>query len=173
MKGFDALVVSSDLNVLPQPVNGGGPNPLCANAPRMEAAAPENLRTVGLLVTYNKFTYLNLVDLDWYMDMQLACPVNKVGEVTLYQSSRHGGLDDAGSPAFLGAIRPQVIVVNNGPRKGLGQADARVKPIADPQAAPYEKNSTCGWRGCRASKASGRGTCRWSTRTPPTTPHRT
>ena len=31
--------------------------------------------------------------------------------------------------------------MNNGPRKGLGQADARVKPIADPQAAPYEKNS--------------------------------
>jgi competence protein ComEC len=141
IKGFDALVVSSDLKVLPEPVNGGGANPLCANAARMEAAAPENLRTVGLLVTYNKFTYLNLVDLDWYMDMQLACPVNKVGEVTLYQSSRHGGLDDAGSPPFLGAIKPQVIVVNNGPHKGLGQADARVKPVADPQAAPYEKNS--------------------------------
>jgi competence protein ComEC len=143
VKGFDALVVSSDRNLLPQPVNGGGPNPLCANAPRMEAAAPENLRTVGLLVTFNKFTYLNLIDLDWYMDMELACPVNKVGQVTLYQSSRHGGLGDAGSPAFLGAIRPQVIVVNNGPRKGLGQADDRVKPmtVAGQQPAPYEKNS--------------------------------
>src|SRR5579871_2610255 len=42
VKGFDALVVSSDRNLLPQPVNGGGPNPLCANAARMEAAAPEN-----------------------------------------------------------------------------------------------------------------------------------
>ena len=141
IKGFDALVVSSDLKLLPEPVNGGGPNPLCANAARMAAAAPENLRTVGLLVTYNKFTYLNLIDLDWYMDMQLACPINKVGEVTLYQSSRHGGLDDAGSPPFLGAIKPQVIVVNNGPHKGLGQSDARAKPIADPNAAPYEKNS--------------------------------
>jgi competence protein ComEC len=141
IKGFDALVVSSDLKLLPEPVNGGGPNPLCANAARMAAAAPENLRTVGLLVTYNKFTYLNLIDLDWYMDMQLACPINKVGEVTLYQSSRHGGLDDAGSPPFLGAIKPQVIVVNNGPHKGLGQSDARAKPIADPQAAPYETNS--------------------------------
>jgi competence protein ComEC len=141
VKGFDALVVSSDRKLLDKPVNGGGPNPLCANAARMEAAAPENLRTVGLLVTYNKFTYLNLVDLDWYTDMELACPINKVGQVSLYQSSRHGGFDDAGSPAFLGAIKPQVIVVNNGPRKGLGQADARVKPIADPQATPYEKNS--------------------------------
>jgi competence protein ComEC len=141
VKGFDALVVTSDRKVLANPVNGGGPNPLCANAARMEPAAPENLRTVGLLVTFNKFTYLNLIDLDWYMDMELACPVNKVGEVTLYQTSRHGGFGDAGSPASLGAIKPQVIVVNNGPRKGLGQSDARVKPIADPKAAPYEKNS--------------------------------
>jgi hypothetical protein len=41
----------------------------------------------------------------------------------------------------LGAIRPQVIVVNNGPRKGLGQRDDRAKPIANPNAAPYERNS--------------------------------
>ena len=102
---------------------------------------PENLRTVGLLLSYNKFTYLNLIDLDWYKDMELACPINKVGKVTLYQTSRHGGLDDAGSPPFLGAIAPQVIIVNNGPRKGLGQTDDRAKPIADPQAAPYERNS--------------------------------
>jgi beta-lactamase superfamily II metal-dependent hydrolase len=141
VKSFDALVVSSDRKLLAEPVNGGGPNPLCANAARMEPAAPENLRTVGLLVSYGKFTYLNLVDLDWYTDMELACPFNKVGQVSLYQTSRHGGLDDAGSPAFLGAIRPQVIVVNNGPRKGLGQPDARVQAVADERAAPYEKNS--------------------------------
>jgi competence protein ComEC len=141
MKDLDILVVTSDQKLLESPVNGGGPNALCANAQRMAAAAPENLRTVGLLLSYNKFTYLNLIDLDWYKDMELACPINKVGKVTLYQTSRHGGLDDAGSPPFLGAIAPQVIVVNNGPRKGLGQIDDRAKPIADPQAVPYEKNS--------------------------------
>jgi competence protein ComEC len=143
VKGFDALVVSSDGKLLAEPVNGGGPNPLCANAARMEPAAPENLRTVGLLISYGKFTYLNLIDLDWYKDMELACPINKIGQVTLYQTSRHGGLGDAGSPPFLGAIKPQVVVVNNGPRKGLGQADERVKPVSIPgeQAAPYEKNS--------------------------------
>jgi hypothetical protein len=32
----------------------------------------------------------------------------------------HGALDGAGAPGFLYAIRPQVVVVNNGPRKGLG-----------------------------------------------------
>jgi competence protein ComEC len=141
VKGLDVLVVSADQKLLANPVNGGGPNSLCANAPRMAPAAPENLRTVGVLLSYNKFTYLNLIDLDWYMDMELACPINKVGKVSLYQTSRHGGFDDAASPPFLGAIAPQVIVVNNGPRKGLGQTDARAKPIADPQAVPYERNS--------------------------------
>jgi competence protein ComEC len=141
MKDLDVLVVTADQKQIGTAVNGGGPNPLCANAPRMAPAAPENLRTVGVLLSYNKFTYLNLIDLDWYKDMELACPINKVGKVTLYQTSRHGGLDDAGSPPFLGAIAPQVIVVNNGPRKGLGQTDDRAKPLADPQAAPYERNS--------------------------------
>ena len=49
----------------------------------------------------------------------------------------------SGAPAFLGAIKPQVVIVNNGPRKGLGQVDNNVKSIT-PQgkpAAPYEKNS--------------------------------
>ena len=75
--------------------------------------------------------------------MELSCPVNKLGAVTLYQASRHGGLDGAGAPAFLGAIRPQVVVVNNGPRKGLGAVDDRVKSLTPPGArtAPYEKNS--------------------------------
>jgi competence protein ComEC len=141
VQGLDVLVVTADQKLLANSVNGGGPNPLCANAARMAPAAPENLRTVGVLLTYNKFTYLNLIDLDWSKDMELACPVNKVGKVTLYQTSRHGGFDDAASPPFLGAIAPQVIVVNNGPRKGLGQSDARVQPIADAQAVPYERNS--------------------------------
>jgi hypothetical protein len=95
------------------------------------------------LLTYGKFTYLNLVDLDWRTELQLVCPVNKVGKVTLYQTSRHGGLDGAGSPALLGAIEPQVIVMNNGPKKGLGQVDKRIQPIVNMArpAAPYETNS--------------------------------
>ena len=55
--------------------------------------------------------------------MELACPVNKLGTVNLYTINRHGGLDNSGTPALLGAIKPQVIVVNNGPRKGLGATD--------------------------------------------------
>lgn len=142
LKGVRVLVVSSDEHVLAKPVNGGGPNPLCENAEQKAPVSPENQRGVGVLMTYGKFKFLNLIDLDWGKDMELACPINKLGTVTLYQTSRHGSLDGAASPPFLGAIKPQVVVVNNGPRKGLGQVDPP-KSLTPPgeQRAPYEKNS--------------------------------
>jgi hypothetical protein len=46
---------------------------------------------------------------------------------------------------MLGAIKPQIVVVNNGPRKGLGQVDTAVRSITKPgyqETAPsyaYEK----------------------------------
>ena len=83
-------------------------------------ASPENQRSIGVLFTFESFTFLDLGDFNWAKEVELACPVNLVGEVTLYQTSRHGAWDDAGAPSHLYAIKPQVIVVNNGPRKGLG-----------------------------------------------------
>jgi len=143
IKGFQALVVSSNEQVLAKPVKGGGPNPLCANAEQKASAGPENARGVGLLLTYNKFRYLNLIDLDWEKEMELACPVNKLGTVTIYQTGRHGSFDGAGAPPLLGAISPQVVVVNNGPRKGMGQVDRNAVSATPPgtTAAPYEKNA--------------------------------
>lgn len=140
--GLEALVVASDGKLLDQPVKGGGPNPLCATAEEKAAAGPENQRMVGILLTSGKFKFLALLDLDWEKEMELVCPVNKLGQVTIYQTSRHGSFDDAGSPAMLGAIHPQVVVMNNGPRKGMGQTDA-TKSNNPPgkTVAAYEKNT--------------------------------
>jgi beta-lactamase superfamily II metal-dependent hydrolase len=107
LKGARVLAVSSDQKLIAKPLNGSSTDPLCADAEQKAPVSPENQRTVGLLLTYGKFKYLNLIDLDWAKEMELACPVNKLGTVTLYQSSRHGAFDGAGAPAFLGAIRPQ------------------------------------------------------------------
>lgn len=141
--GAQMRVVVSEGPVIANAINGGGANPLCANAVRMAPAGPENIRMVGLSLTYGNFTFASLGDLDWSRELELACPVNKLGTVNLYTINRHGGLDNSGAPALLGAIRPQVIVVNNGPRKGLGATDDRVKPITDPGVtpAPYERNA--------------------------------
>jgi len=142
IKGLQALVVSSDQKLLAKPLEGGGPNPLCADAEQKAPAGPENQGMVGMLLTYGRFKLLALIDLDWEKEMELVCPVNKLGAVTLYQTSRHGSFDGAGAPAFLGAIRPQVAVMNNGPRKGLGQVDTTVKSItpAGTKTTPYESN---------------------------------
>ena len=141
--GVQMRVVVSEGPVIAKPINGGGPNSLCTNAVQMGPAGPENQRMVGLSLTYGDFRFASLADLDWQREMELACPVNKLGTVTLYTINRHGGLDNSGAPALLGAIRPQVIVVNNGPKKGLGGRDDRVKPITVPGVtpAPYEQNS--------------------------------
>jgi len=138
IKGLQALVVSSDQKLLAKPLEGGGPNSLCADAEQKAPAGPENQGMVGMLLTYGRFKLLALIDLDWEKEMELVCPVNKLGAVTLYQTSRHGSFDGAGAPAFLGAIKPQVVVVNNGPRKGMGQVDNNVKST---HSAPYEKNA--------------------------------
>ena len=141
--GAEMRVLVSEGPVIANPINGGGPNPLCATATQMPPAGPENIRMVGLSLTYGMFKFASLADLDWSREMELACPINKLGTVNLYTINRHGGLDNSGNPALLGAIKPQVIVVNNGPRKGLGARDDRIKPISVPgiTPAPYEQNS--------------------------------
>ena len=144
IKGLEALVVSSDGKLLDKPLSGtGGVNPLCATAEQKAPAGPENQNMVGTMLSFGKFKMLALIDLDWAKEMEFVCPVNKLGTVTLYQSGRHGSFDGAGAPALLGAIRPQVVVINNGPRKGLGQADNAAKTVtpANVKVAPYERNA--------------------------------
>src|SRR6185295_2918127 len=143
IKGLHALVVASDGKLLAKPLDGGGPNSLCAGTEQKAPAGPENQNMVGTLLTFGKFKLLALIDLDWEKEMELVCPVNKLGTVTVYQSGRHGAFDGAGAPALLNAIRPQVAVVNNGPRKGLGQIDSTVRSTtpAGTKTTPYNRNA--------------------------------
>ena len=115
----DVKFISSNMELLAETINDGGPNPHCAGAENKPPASAENQRTLGALFSFGRFSFLNLGDLDWDMEMELSCPVNRLGTVTLYQTSRHGAFDGAGAPAHLWAISPQVVVVNNGPRKGI------------------------------------------------------
>ena len=121
LKGVQVDAVASNGNIIAKPVKGGGrPNPLCATAENRPPEGPENQLMVSTLFSYGAFTFLDLADLDWEKEMELACPANRLGGVTIYQAGRHGALDGAGAPGLLYAIKPQVVVVNNGPRKGLG-----------------------------------------------------
>jgi competence protein ComEC len=120
LKGVEARVVSSNGEVLAKPINGGKANPLFQGAEQKPPDTGENGRSLGFLLTFGKFKFLDLGDLTWDKEMELACPVNKLGTVTLYQPTWHGFASDrSGPPALVWAVRPQVVIVNNGPRKGI------------------------------------------------------
>ncbi|HEX7140274.1 MAG TPA: MBL fold metallo-hydrolase [Vicinamibacterales bacterium] len=114
-------VVSSAGAVISKPVNGGGENnPYCRDAEVKEPNKTENSQTTGVLVSYRTFTFLDVGDLTWDKEMDLACPANKLGRVSLLLATHHGFFgDQSGAPALLWAIQPQVVIANNGPRKGL------------------------------------------------------
>jgi beta-lactamase superfamily II metal-dependent hydrolase len=120
VEGVQITVLTSDGQVIGKPLAGGGPNPLCKDAQTKPADTTENQRSVGFLLTFGRFRFLDLGDLTWDKEMELACPENKVGTVTLFQATHHGFFGDySGAPALVWAVKPQVIVVNNGARKGL------------------------------------------------------
>lgn len=118
LKGANLLVVMAAGKPIAKPLKGGGPNPLCADwkdkAPDVD---PENNYSVGFLLTFGKFQFLDLGDLPWNYEKHLACPTHLIGPVDLLQTTHHG-LDRSNSPQITYPLKPRVTVMNNGPRKG-------------------------------------------------------
>ena len=120
MAGADITVVISNGEPIAKAINGGGPNPLCKDAQQKDQDKTENQRSAGFVLTFGKFRFVDMGDLTWDKEMELACPVNKVGTATIFQATHHGFYSDySGAPALIWAMKPQVVVVNNGARKGL------------------------------------------------------
>jgi len=123
LNGVDITVVSADGEVIQKPLDKDAkPNSLCEGAEQKtpDPTQPENTMSVGTLMTYGKFRFLNLGDLTWDRELMLACPVNKIGTVSLLQATHHGFYRLwSGAPPLVWGIRPQVVVVANGPTKGL------------------------------------------------------
>jgi hypothetical protein len=69
------------------------------------------------VLSYGRFRTIDLGDLTWNGELDLMCPTNRIGTVDLYLTSHHG-LEKSGSPALVQALRPRVVVMNNGTRKG-------------------------------------------------------
>jgi beta-lactamase superfamily II metal-dependent hydrolase len=120
LKGVTIQVLSAGGELLAQPLKGAGANnPYCQDAPQKPEDKSENGQSVGFLLTDGRFKFLDMGDLTWSREMQLACPANKIGAVTVFQASHHGFFNNlSGAPPFVWAVDPQVVVVNNGPQKG-------------------------------------------------------
>jgi competence protein ComEC len=120
LAGVDITVVSANGEVIAGSMKRGFVNKLCDGAERKPTDNTENSRSTGFLLTYGKFTFLDVGDLTWDREMMLACPNNKIGEVSLMQATHHGFSNgQSGAPALIWSLKPQVVVVNNGARKGF------------------------------------------------------
>jgi competence protein ComEC len=118
IRGIKATVLSSDGAVIARPLPGmGQENTACKNSEQYPADQTENIRSLGILVTFGKLRILDLGDLTRDKEMELVCPNNKLGAIDVYIVSHHGWYQ-SGSPAFLSAIAPRVAIMDNGARKG-------------------------------------------------------
>jgi beta-lactamase superfamily II metal-dependent hydrolase len=124
--GLDVRVVASAGQTIQSPVPGaGGQNPYCAEYKPQDPDPTENAQSVGSVITYGRFRTVHLGDLTWNKEGDLMCPVNRVGPVDLFIVSHHGQ-PVSNAPVLVHAIRPRVMIMNNGTRKGGQPAAMRV-----------------------------------------------
>ena len=121
MTGLDITAVASANQFIRTNLPGGGSqNASCAGVKQKDESAypdPDNGESAGFVLTYGRFRTVDLGDLTWNGELDLMCPTNRIGTVDLYLTSHHG-LEKSGSPALVQALRPRVVVMNNGTRKG-------------------------------------------------------
>jgi competence protein ComEC len=116
--GIKAQVVSADGAVIQKPLDGAGAaNPYCKGAEAPEVDTSENARSVGVHITFGRVKLLDLGDLTRDKEMELVCPVNKLGKVDIYIVSHHG-LSQSSSAAMVDAIGARVAIMDNGAKKG-------------------------------------------------------
>ncbi len=98
------------------------PNPYCATEPHWDLDDSENPRSVGVLVRYGKFRFLDMGDLTKAKELPLVCPNNLIGRVDVYLVNHHG-MNLSNSKAFVDAIHPRVAIMDNGAHKaGMPEA---------------------------------------------------
>jgi beta-lactamase superfamily II metal-dependent hydrolase len=126
IKGLDVRVVSAAGDLITKPLPGAGQaNPLCAAHTPKDPDPTENARSVGIVVSFGRFRLLDLGDLTWNKEHDLACPKNLLGTVSVYLTTHHG-LNQSGAPALVHAVHPRVAIMNNGARKGGQPAAWRI-----------------------------------------------
>lgn len=95
----------------------GKPNPHCAGVEQKAVDKTDNAQSVGVLITFGKFRFLDLGDLTWNKELELVCPENRIGNVDVYLTTHHG-LDTSGPAALVHAVAARVAIMNNGEKKG-------------------------------------------------------
>ena len=118
VKGMAVEVISEDGMLIDKPLPGAGEtNAFCKASETRAADGTENARSLGVLIGFGGLKLLDLGDLTWDKEMQLMCPVNRLGKVDVLIVSHHGFWQSS-SPALVDAIGARVAIMDNGATKG-------------------------------------------------------
>lgn len=115
IKGLDITVLASAGKHIER---AGDANAFCAGLAKPDPVAPtgpiENAMSIGVLIQFGKFRFVDLGDLFPEKEFELLCPQNRVGKADLYLTTHHG----AEQTKALYAMAPRVAIMNNGAKKG-------------------------------------------------------
>ena len=123
IKGIDVRVVSAAQVAITKALPGAGAaNPLCGDfQPKDETKdrllGGENKASAGTVISFGRFRMVDLGDLTWNAEHDLACPKNLVGIVDVYLTTHHGQ-NISGLPMLVHGLHPRVAIMNNGSKKG-------------------------------------------------------
>lgn len=122
IKGLRVRIISAAGEHITDPLPGAGQaNSFCTAEPAAPVDDSENARSIGVLITYGDFRFLDLGDLTKKKELELACPNNLLGTVDLFLVTHHGA-DLSNPKALVWALHPEVAIIDNGPRKGASPA---------------------------------------------------
>lgn len=96
---------------------GAPENPLAKENKPKTIPATDNDKSLGFLLKFGGFRFLDLGDLTWNEEFKLVSPSDKIGLIDVYQSTHHG-LEISNNTVLMKTVQPRVAIFNNGPKKG-------------------------------------------------------
>jgi L-ascorbate metabolism protein UlaG (beta-lactamase superfamily) len=115
--GINTRVIAAAGQVIRTPLAGAGkPTPFCGPMKPLEAI-PEDTQSVTTYFTFGRFRALHPGDLTRDKERDLMCPANRIGTIDVLVGPHHGQ-DTSNDEAFVHALQPRVVLLNNGTRKG-------------------------------------------------------